>query len=543
MKSLENQKPVNAEAFAPVDENEVKKVMEKYDRDSNTRSFTDIRRWIIGAICVIFSLVQLYAAFSGRIPNTQLRPLHLGFVMTLAYLLYPASKKMKRKNTLPWYDIVLALLSLGCCLYIALQHVELANRYGKVFKPGQEGYFDYCVYVAVGVLLIALLVAVLQTKGKTADEKMALMGAGVGEPNIITMILIFMAAGMFVGVVGRSSADSVAYFLLSLIPPKFAVAMLFVISCFVSTAMGTSVGTITLIVPIAVAVSNVSGFSLPLCIGSVMGGAMFGDNLSFISDTTIAACNTQGCEMKDKFRANFKIALPAALASLALILVFSRGANLAQIEIPEYNMLLLIPYVLVLAGGIIGWNVFLVLLIGILSGSIIVLATGTVDAISLLGNMGSGASGMFETILVTILVSSMCGLIREYGGFESLLSFIRRTFKGSVGGRLGVGLLVGAMDIATANNTVAIVMAGPIAKEISEEYGIIPKESASLLDTFSCIFQGVIPYGAQMLLAISAAAELGGAVSAFDIFPFLFYPYLLAVSSVVFILLGARKSK
>ena len=157
---MENQKPVNAEAFAPVDENEVKKVMEKYDRDSNTRSFTDVRRWIIGAICVIFSLVQLYAAFSGRIPNTQLRPLHLGFVMTLAYLLYPASKKMKRKNTLPWYDVVLALLSLGCCLYIALQHVELANRYGKVFKPGQEGYFDYCVYVAVGVLLIALLVEI-----------------------------------------------------------------------------------------------------------------------------------------------------------------------------------------------------------------------------------------------------------------------------------------------------------------------------------------------------------------------------------------------
>ena len=307
--------------------------------------------------------------------------------------------------------------------------------------------------------------------------------------------------------------------------------------------MGTSCGTITLIVPIAVAVSNVSGFSLPLCIGSVMGGAMFGDNLSFISDTTIAACNTQGCEMKDKFRANFKIALPAAIAALVLILVFSHGTALAQIEIPDYNMLLLIPYVLVLIGGIIGWNVFVVLLIGIFSGIVITLATGTVEAMALLGSMGSGASGMFETILVTILVSSMCALIREYGGFESLLAFIRRTFKGSVGGRLGVGLLVGAMDIATANNTVAIVMAGPIAREISEEYGISPKESASLLDTFSCIFQGIIPYGAQMLLAISAAAELGGAVSAFEIIPFLFYPFLLAVSSVVFIFIHAKKAK
>lgn len=411
--------------------------------------------------------------------------------------------------------------------------------------------FEYVMKISMGfysipivvVFLIALLVACLQNKELKFDEKIAIMGQGVGDKNIMTMILIFLAAGVFVGVTGRSSAEAVAYFLLSVTPAWTAVAVLFVASCFVSTAMGTSCGTITLIVPIAVAVSNVSGFSLPLCIGSVMGGAMFGDNLSFISDTTIAACNTQGCAMKDKFRANFKIALPAAIVTLVLILVSSRSANLAQIEIPSYNMLLLIPYVLVLVGGIIGWNVFVVLLIGILSGSIIVLTTGTVDSISLLGNMGSGASGMFETILVTILVSSMCGLIREYGGFESLLAFIRRTFKGSVGGRLGVGLLVGAMDIATANNTVAIVMAGPIAKEISDEYGISPKESASLLDTFSCVFQGIIPYGAQMLLAISAAAELGGKVSAFEIIPCLFYPFLLAISSVVFIIINAKKSK
>ena len=390
--------------------------------------------------------------------------------------------------------------------------------------------FEYVMKISMGfysipivvVFLIALLVACLQNRALKFDEKLAVMGQGVGDKNIMTMILIFLAAGVFVGVTGRSSAEAVAYFLLSVTPAWTAVAVLFVASCFVSTAMGTSCGTITLIVPIAVAVSNVSGFSLPLCIGSVMGGAMFGDNLSFISDTTIAACNTQGCEMKDKFRANFKIALPAAIAALVLILVFSHGTALAQIEIPDYNMLLLIPYVLVLIGGISGWNVFVVLLIGICAGIVITLATGTVEAMALLGSMGSGASGMFETILVTILVSSMCALIREYGGFESLLAFIRRTFKGSVGGRLGVGLLVGAMDIATANNTVAIVMAGPIAREISEEYGISPKESASLLDTFSCIFQGIIPYGAQMLLAISAAAELGGAVSGFEIMPFLF---------------------
>ena len=410
--------------------------------------------------------------------------------------------------------------------------------------------FEYVMKIPMGfysipivvVFLVALLVACLQNKELSFDEKLTVMGQGVGDKNIVTMILIFLTAGVFVGVTGRDSAEAVAYFLLSVTPAWTAVAVLFIAACFVSTAMGTSCGTITLLVPIAVAVSNVSGFSLALCIGSVMGGAMFGDNLSFISDTTIAACNTQGCEMKDKFRANFKIALPAALVTLVLILVFSRSAGIGQVEIPGYNMLLLIPYLLVLIGGIIGWNVFVVLLIGIVSGIVITVATGTVDAMALLGNMGSGASGMFETILVTVLVSSMCGLIREYGGFEALLSFIRSTFKGGVGGRLGVGLLVGAMDIATANNTVAIVMAGPIAKEISEEYGITPKESASLLDTFSCIFQGIIPYGAQMLLAISAAAELGGMVSAFDIIPFLFYPFLLAVSSVAFIFINAKKN-
>ena len=388
----------------------------------------------------------------------------------------------------------------------------------------------------VVVFMVALLVACLQNRVLKFDDKLAVMAQGVGDKNIMTMILIFLVAGVFVGVTGRSSAEAVAYFLLSVTPAWASVAVLFVAACFVSTAMGTSVGTITLITPIAAAVSNVSGFSMALCVGSVMGGAMFGDNLSFISDTTIAACNTQGCEMRDKFRANFKIALPAAV-----VLVQSLSAGVDQIDIPEYNLLLLIPYILVLFGGIVGLNVFVVLLVGIVAGVAIGLPTGTVDFMSLLSSMGSGAAGMFETIMVTVLVSAMCALIREFGGFEALLAFIRRVFKGRVGGRLGVGLLVGAMDIATANNTVAIVMAGPIAREISEEYNITPKESASLLDTFSCVFQGVIPYGAQMLVAISAS---GGAVSAFQIMSCLYYPYLLAAASIVYILVGAgKKSK
>lgn len=412
--------------------------------------------------------------------------------------------------------------------------------------------FEYVLEIPMGfynipivvIFLIALLVACLQNRGLPFDRKLELMGNGIGDKNIVTMILIFMEAGIFVGVVGRSSAESVAYFTLSVIPARYAVAVLFVVSCFVSLAMGTSVGTITLITPIAAAVSSASGFSLPLCVGSVMGGAMFGDNLSFISDTTIAACNGQGCEMKDKFRENFAIALPAALLTLVLILVLSINSGIGNVELKDYNLLQTIPYVLVLLGGIAGINVFVVLLIGILSGSVIMLATGAMPATELLSSMGSGAAGMFETTMVAVLVSAICALIRENRGFDALLGWIYQVFRGKKGGQLGMGLLVGAMDIATANNTVAIVMANPIAAEMAESYGISKRKTASLLDTFSCVFQGIIPYGAQMLVAISACEELGQHVSAFQIIPNLFYPFLLLVSSLLFIyVIPERKAK
>lgn len=402
------------------------------------------------------------------------------------------------------------------------------------------GFYNIPIVVA---FLVAILVACLQNRDLSFDKKLELMGKGIGDKNIVTMLLIFLAAGCFVGVVGRSSAESVAYFMLSIIPAQYAVAVLFVVACFVSTAMGTSVGTITLITPIAVAVSAASGFDLALCVGSVMGGAMFGDNLSFISDTTIAACNGQGCAMKDKFRANFGIALPAALVTLVLIIILSLNTDLNGVVENTYNLIQIIPYVLVLIGGIIGINVFVVLLIGIGTGAFIMLVTGSMTFVDLVGSMGSGVSGMFETSMVAILVAAMCELIREHGGFEALLQFIRKVFKGRKGGQLGVGLLVGAMDIATANNTVAIVMANPIAKEMAEEYGISPKKTASLLDTFSCIFQGVIPYGAQMLVAISAVHELGYSISAFEIIPNLFYPAILLLSSLIFIFVIPSKNE
>ena len=428
-----------------------------------------------------------------------------------------------------------ALLPIGVFL---LMYLGL----GLLFEYGMKipmGFYNIPIVIA---FLVAILVACLQNRKLSFDEKLEIMGRGVGDKNIITMILIFLIAGAFVGVVGRSSAQSVAYFMLSIIPPKFAVAVLFVVSCFISTAMGTSVGTITLIAPIGVEVATACGFSVPLCIGAVMGGAMFGDNLSFISDTTIAACNGQGCAMQDKFRGNFLIALPAALMTLAITLFMSMGSEAVQIT-GAYNLVQIIPYVLVLAGGIAGVNVFLVLLAGVVSGAAIMLITGQTAATDLLANMGSGAAGMFETSMVAILVAAMCALIREHGGFDALLSFIRRLFKGRRGGQLGMGLLVGAMDIATANNTVAIVMANPIAREMSADYDISPQRAACLLDTFSCIFQGVIPYGAQMLVAISACTEMGAAITAFDIIPVLFYPYLLLVCSLAAIYLLPAKKK
>lgn len=438
-------------------------------------------------------------------------------------------KVMNNKKSNP-----IALLPIGVFLVL---YLGLGILFEYILKI-EMGFYNIPIVVA---FLVALLVACLQNKSVSFDQKLEIMGKGVGDKNIFTMILIFLAAGIFVGVVGRESAESVAYFMLSIIPAQFSVMVLFVVSCFVSLAMGTSVGTITLITPIAVAVSRASGFDMALCVATVVGGSMFGDNLSFISDTTIAACNGQGCKMKDKFKANFFIALPAAIVSLVVIMFLSLNSEISGAVKNDYNLVQIIPYILVLIGGIIGMNVFVVLLIGIVSGSVIMLATGSTVATDLLAGMGKGASGMFETIIVTILVSAICALIREHGGFEALLSGIKKIFKGKKGGQVGMGVLVGVLDIATANNTVAIVMANPIANEIAKEYGISPQKSASILDTFSCVVQAILPYGAQMLVAITAVSTLGAQISALDIIPLLFYPYLLCVSSLVAI--GFTKNK
>ncbi len=436
---------------------------------------------------------------------------------------------MKKGNALALLPIAVFVL-----LYLSL---------GFVFQYGlghSMGFYDVPIVV---VFLVALAVACLQNRALSFEKKLAVMGRGIGDKNMITMLLIFLLAGIFLGVVGRGSAESVAYFVLSIVPPELAVCVIFLVACFVSTAMGTSVGTITLLTPIAVAIATTSGFSLPLCVGSVVGGAMFGDNLSFVSDTTIAACGGQGCAMKDKFKTNIFIVLPAAIMTVVLILALSFSEDISQLPTKNYELIQILPYVLVLISGIVGINVFLTLLIGIVSGSVIMLFTGAVDFSGLVSGMGSGASGMFETSMVAILVSAICALIREAGGFDALLNGIRRVFKGKRAGQLGIGLLVGLMDIATANNTVAIVMANPIASEMAKDYGIPPNKTASLLDTFSCVFQGVLPYGAQMLVALSAVSSMGYAISAFDVMAYLFYPMFLLLSSLVFMFFIPDKKK
>ena len=255
---------------------------------------------------------------------------------------------------------------------------------------------------------------------------------------------------------------------------------------------------------------------------------MFGDNLSFISDTTIAACNGQGCQMKDKFRENFWIAFPAAVVTLLLILILSFQTEIQGRVVQDYHLVQILPYVLVLIGGIIGINVFVVLLIGIVSGAFIMLLGGHITPVELLTNIGSGVSGMFETCMVAILVAAMCALIREHGGFEALLSGIQRVFKGKKADFLVWDFWLELWILQQPIIRWLLLWPTPIARKWTLEYKITSRKTASILDTFSCIFQGVIPYGAQMLVAISAAKELGFELSAFQIMPKLFYPHASA---------------
>ncbi|MBF1153103.1 MAG: Na+/H+ antiporter NhaC family protein [[Eubacterium] sulci] len=396
---------------------------------------------------------------------------------------------------------------------------------------------DFYSMPAVIGFLIALAVAFLQTRGISFNEKISIIAKGVGDDNIITMCLIFLVAGAFSGSVSAAGGVSSTVNLgLSLLPPGIAVIGLFVIGCFISISMGTSMGTIAALAPIAIGISEKTDFPIAICIGAVVSGAMFGDNLSMISDTTIAAVRTQGCDMRDKFRKNFLIVLPAAIATIVILFFMTSGAHFTVSKDLDYNIFQVIPYILVLVTALIGLNVFIVLIGGIAFSVIAGLATGAMKVSQIFTSMGKGATGMYDITVISILVACISALVKYNGGFAFILENIHKHIHSYKGAEFGVAALVGLIDCATANNTVAIVIAGPIAKEISNDYGIEPARTASLLDMFASVFQGIIPYGAQLL----SAASLTG-LSSFDIMPYLFYPYLMAVCGIVSIIISKKK--
>ena len=391
---------------------------------------------------------------------------------------------------------------------------------------------DFYAMPAIVGFLIALFVAFMQNKTVSFGEKIKIVASGAGDENIITMSLIFLCAGGFSGAVtAAGGVESTVNFGLSILPARFAVVGLFVIGCFISISMGTSMGTIAALAPIAIGISEKTGFSLAICIGAVVCGAMFGDNLSMISDTTIAAVKTQGCEMKDKFKANFLLVLPAAVITIIIFLIITRDVRLSSTTIMEYNLWKVLPYILVLVGALIGINVFLVLIGGTVISLIVGVATGSIAVADLFNVVGDGVTSMYDITVISIIVACIVALVKEYGGIHFILRLIKSRIRGKRGAELGIALLALFVDLCTANNTVAIVMAGPIAKEISDEYEIAPKRSASLLDMFTSVGQGMIPYGTQML----SAATLTG-LTPFDITPYLFYPMLMAASGILFII-------
>ena len=331
-------------------------------------------------------------------------------------------------------------------------------------------------------------------------------------------------------VTAAGGVESTVNFGLSVLPSNVAVAGLFVIGCFISVSMGTSMGTIAALAPIAVGISEKTGYEMAICIGAVVCGAMFGDNLSMISDTTIAAVKTQGCEMKDKFKANFLIVLPAAVITIIIFFMITRNGSYEITEALTYNLWQVVPYVLVLVGALIGINVFIMLISGTILSLIVGVATGTLAASEMFSVIGEGVTGMYDITVISIVVACIVSLVKEFGGIQFILNLIKKSIKGQKGGEIGIAGLSLLVDMCTANNTVAIVMAGPIAKEISEEFDIDPKRSASLLDIFTSVGQGMIPYGAQLL----SAATLTG-LTPFDIIPNLFYPILMGVSAILFI--------
>ncbi|CCU78757.1 Methionine transporter MetT [Halanaerobium saccharolyticum subsp. saccharolyticum DSM 6643] len=368
-------------------------------------------------------------------------------------------------------------------------------------------------------------------------KKIDMFMKGGGEPTIVLLVVIFLLAGAFYSVNDAMGAvESTVNFGLTILPTNFILPGIFAIGCIISFAMGTSMGTVTALAPIAVGVADQTGISIALALGVVVGGAMFGDNLSFVSDTTIAATRTQGVELRDKFKMNFLIVLPAVIVTLIILMFIP--INTAAIDVGTYSLVNILPYIGVIISALIGLNVMVVLVIGIGIGSIVGLIGGSFTVIELLGFIQRGMGWMQNLAIIAMIIGGIVELMKHYGGIDYLLNKVTANIKSKKGGEFGIAMLVSLIDIATANNTISIITAGPLAKDISKEYDIDPRRTASLLDIFSASFQGFIPYGGQLLVAAGI-----GAISPVKIMPFTIYPILLFVFGSLAIILGIPNFK
>lgn len=402
---------------------------------------------------------------------------------------------------------------------------------------------DFYKMPAIAGFVTALVVAFLLNRKVSFHEKLETAAKGMADENVMIMCLVFVMAGAFSGAVNAAGgADSTVNFGLSILPSNVAVVGVFLIGCFISTSMGTSVGTITVLSPIAIGIAEKTGFPVALCLGAAVCGAMFGDNLSMISDTTIAATRTQGCDMKDKFRENIKLVLPAAIITIAILFVKTMGSEYQITEPLNYDIVRILPYLVVLVGALIGANVIMLLAGGTILSLCVGLYYGDFGLKDIFTVMGNGITSMYDITVISIIVAGVVALIRMNGGIDWILYVIRKLVRGKKGAEVGIAALSAAVDCATANNTIAIVIAGPVAKEIAEEYGIEPKRTASLLDIFTSVCQGLIPYGAQILTAVSFTVGTALEISPVDLIAYCYYPILMAVSALLFIIIGKKKA-
>lgn len=398
---------------------------------------------------------------------------------------------------------------------------------------------DFYQMPVLVAFMIASGVALLFNKNEKFDTKMDIFCKGAGDPNIVLMLVIFLLAGAFGSVAkAMGGVDSTVNLSLSVLPPNLLVAGLFIIGSFISISMGTSVGTIAALAPIGLGIAEKTGIPVALVTGAIVGGAMFGDNLSMISDTTIAACRTQGCDLKDKFKVNFLIVLPAAILTVILLAVMTSGYKGSMGQTYSYEFIKVVPYIAVLVGALCGVNVFVLLGGGILFAGVVGMATGSLDLSALIQAISGGMAGMQELCILVLIVGGVVGLMKHNEGIDFLLHFITSRINSKKGAEFGIAALVSVVDLCTANNTIAIVTAGPLAKDIAEQYDIDPRKTASILDIFSACWQGMIPYGAQL---VTAAGIVG--VSAVEIIKYLHYPMLMLVCGIGSIIFGIPKLK